>query len=124
MDAAVRQAPANGLTCDITTVGRTSGQPRRIELWYFLVDGRVYLTGTPGTRDWLANLRANPHFIFHIKEGARADLAARGLIISDLAERRRIMGAVMASNSWFRAQHFDMEAWVAGSPLVEVSFEA
>jgi deazaflavin-dependent oxidoreductase (nitroreductase family) len=120
----VRQALEHGLTCDITTVGRTSGQPRRIEIWYFLVDGRVYLTGTPGKRDWLANLRANPHFIVHVKEGAWADLAARALLISDPVERRRIIGAVLASNSWFRAQHFDLEAWIADSPLVEVRFEA
>lgn len=122
MDAGVWRAIERGLTCDITTTGRKSGQPRRLEIWYFVVDGRVYLTGTPGPRDWLANLRADPRLTFHVKEGARADLAARGAIIDDPAERRRVMGAVMSGNSWFRAQRFDLEAWVAGSPLVEVVF--
>lgn len=123
MDATVRRAIERGLTCDITTTGRKSGTPRRIEIWYFVVEGRVYLTGTPGRRDWLANLRAEPQLTFHVKEGARADLAARATIVEDAAERRKILGAVMAGNSWFRAQRFDLESWVADSPLVEVCFE-
>jgi deazaflavin-dependent oxidoreductase (nitroreductase family) len=123
MEPAIWRAIERGLTCDITTVGRRSGAPRRIEIWYFVVDGHVYITGTPGPRDWLANLGAEPRFIFHVKEGASADLAARAAVIDDHAERRRIMGAVMRENDWFRSQTFDLDAWVAGSPLVAVSFE-
>lgn len=123
MNDAIQQAIKRGLTCDITTYGRKSGQARRIEIWYFVVDDRVYITGTPGPRDWVANLQANPAMIFHVKQGAQADLPARGTPILDPQERRRVMGAVMAQNSWFRAQQFDLEAWVAGSPLVAVGFD-
>src|SRR5690242_10436600 len=101
MDETIRHALARGLTCDITTIGRKSGRPSRIEIWYFVVDGNVYLTGTPGARDWYANLLADPSLTFHVKEGARADLAARAVPIVDPAERRRIMGAIMGHNSWF-----------------------
>ena len=124
MDESIRHALAHGLTCDITTTGRTSGKPRRIEIWYVLIDGQVYITGTPGPRDWYANLLAQPRFVFHIKEGAHADLPARALPITDPAERRRIFDAVMRSNSWFRAQSYDLDAWVAASPLVAVAFDA
>ena len=123
MDESIRHALAHGLTCDITTTGRTSGKPRRIEIWYFVLDGQVYITGTPGPRDWLANLLAQPRMIFHVKEGAQADLPAHAASIADPAERRRILGAVMRGNSWFRAQSYDLDDWVAGSPLVEVEFE-
>lgn len=123
MQAEIWRAIEAGLTCDITTTGRSSGLPRRIEIWYFVVDGRVYLTGTPGPRDWYANLLANPRLIFHVKQGARADLPALATPITDPAERRRIMGAVMAANTWFRAQPYNLEAWLAGSPLVELRFE-
>ena len=61
--------------------------------------------------------------MFHVKEGAQADLPARALLITDPAERRRIMGEVMRSNSWFRSQSYDLDTWVASSPLVEVQFE-
>lgn len=123
MNTELWQALVNGLTCDITTIGRTSGQPRRIEIWYFVVDGRVYLTGTPGPRDWLKNMRANPQCILHIKEGASADLPARAVVIDEPTERQRIMGAVMSQNSWFVQQQYDLAAWVAGSPLAEIVFE-
>ena len=123
MDARIKHALARGLTCDITTTGRTSGKPRRIEIWYFMLDERVYITGTPGPRDWMANLLADPRMVFHVKEGAQADLPARATPIADPAERRRILGAVMRSNSWFSAQSYDLDAWVAASPLVAVDFE-
>ena len=123
MDESIRHALAHGLTCDITTTGRTSGKSRRIEIWYFVLNGQVYITGTPGPRDWYANLLAKPRMIFHVKEGAHADLPARATPITDVDERRRILGAVLRSNSWFRSQSYDLDAWVASSPLVEVQFE-
>src|SRR6185295_2111904 len=122
MDERIRHALAHGLTCDITTTGRTSGKPRRIEIWYLFIDGQVYITGTPGPRDWYANLLADPRFIFHVKQGARADLPARAVPITDPAERERIMGEIMQSNHWFAAQEHSLAAWVAGSPLVAVEF--
>jgi deazaflavin-dependent oxidoreductase (nitroreductase family) len=124
MDEAIRSALARGLTCDITTTGRHSGQPRRIEIWYFLIDGQIYITGTPGPRDWYANMQADPRFVFHVKQGAQADLPAHALPITDPAERERIMGEIMRSNQWFRAQKHNLAAWVAGSPLVAVEFES
>ncbi|MBX0330942.1 nitroreductase/quinone reductase family protein [Oscillochloris sp. ZM17-4] len=122
MDVAIWRAIEGGLTCDITTTGRSSGLPRRIEIWYFVIDGQVYISGTPGTRDWYANVLAEPAITFHVKEGAHADLAARALPILDPAERRRIMSRVKAANSYFAGD--DLEAWVAGSPLVAVMFTA
>lgn len=120
MDPALWRAIEHGLTCDITTTGRKSGKPRRIEIWYFVLDGQVYISGTPGARDWYANLQAEPAFTFHVKEGATADLAARATPILDPAERRRIMTRIKAAHSYFAGD--DLEQWVAGSPLVAVSF--
>jgi deazaflavin-dependent oxidoreductase (nitroreductase family) len=49
--------------CDLETIGRVSGQPRRIEIWFAAdsVRDRIYLLA--GGRDdaqWVRNLRANP----------------------------------------------------------------
>lgn len=60
IDDKIRRALQTDDTIDITTVGRKSGEPRRIEIWFRQVDGRIYITGTPGTRDWYANLLHNP----------------------------------------------------------------
>ena len=73
-----RSASVEQRTIDITTTGRKSGKPRRIEIWFYRFEESIYLSGMPGprTRDWLANLMADPHFIFHLKHGVVADLPA------------------------------------------------
>ena len=95
----VREALAKGdspnileRTIDITTTGRRSGKPRRIEIWFYRFEGSTYLSGIPGhrTRDWLLNLEDEPHFIFHLKHGIVADLPAVATIITDPLERRRV----------------------------------
>ena len=64
-------------TIDITTTGARTGEPRRIETWFYRVQDRLYLTGLPGRRGWYANLRAQAGFTFHLKHGVTADLQAR-----------------------------------------------
>ena len=121
LDDKIRRALQTDSTIDITTVGRRSGQPRRIEIWFRQVDGRVYITGTPGTRDWYANLLHNPHFTFHLKESVQADLPAQARFINDIDERRRILSA--PEMVWYQRQVSSVEELVAGSPLVEVLFD-
>ena len=103
-------------TIDITTIGRKSGQPRRKEIWFHNLDGRLYITGTPGTRDRYANLAAHPEFTFHLKESVRADLPALARPVLDEAQRREIIAAIHRKLGWSR----ELEDWVADSPLVEV----
>jgi deazaflavin-dependent oxidoreductase (nitroreductase family) len=45
----------------LTTTGRTSGRPRRIEIWFVQRDGVVYLLCGAGDRaQWVRNIRADP----------------------------------------------------------------
>ena len=117
MDEKIRQALAQDRTIDITTTGRHSGQPRRLEIWFHNVDGRLFITGLPGRRDWYANLVAHPDFTFHLKEGVQADLPARARSILDPAERRAVLGPIVAR----LGREADLERWLADSPLVEVT---
>jgi len=118
MDERVRQALARDRTIDITTTGRGSGLPRRIETWFYRVDDQIYLTGSPGRRDWYANLLANPELTFHLKQSVAADLSARAAPIIDPEERRAILQRILSQLGGTR----DLEAWLAGSPLMAVSF--
>ena len=118
-DTHIRAALQTGGTIDITTTGRKSSQPRRIEIVFFNVDGRVYITGSPGTRGWLANLRADPRLTFHLKRGVTADLPATARIVTDLPERRAV--AETACGAWNKSG--EVEAFVAGSPVIEVRFD-
>ncbi|MEM7119343.1 MAG: nitroreductase/quinone reductase family protein [Chloroflexota bacterium] len=121
MNEQVKAALDRDDTIDITTIGRKSGQPRRIEIWFRRVADRTYITGTPGTRDWYANMVANPNFTFHLKQSHQADLPATARPILDASERRRIMSD--PTMSWYHANSESLDAMVANSPLVEVIFE-
>jgi deazaflavin-dependent oxidoreductase (nitroreductase family) len=119
MDAEARAALARDRTIDITTTGRRSGLPRRIETWFYNVDGRIYLSGSPGRRDWYANLQADPRLVFHLKESVRADLPARARPITDAEERRRVVTGIFA----LLGRLGDPDEWEARSPIAEVEFE-
>jgi deazaflavin-dependent oxidoreductase (nitroreductase family) len=106
-------------TIDITTTGRRSGEPRRIEIWMLDVDGRFFITGTPGRRDWLANLTDHPDLVVHLKRHAHVDLPARAAVVSDPVTRRRVIDHLSAS--WYRGQA-PVDELMAGSPMVEVIF--
>ena len=119
MDERIRQAIATDQTIDITTIGRRSGEPRRIEIWRYRVDGRTFLSGTPGSRDWYANLVANPDFTYHLKGTVTADLPARARPITQVGERREVIEQIIGGLG--RAEG-EVEHWVAESPLIEVEF--
>ena len=135
MDPAIEQAlaitPASDAaerTVDITTIGARTGRPRRIEVWFYRVDGQVYLSTQPARRSWYANLLANPQFTFHLKHGIRADLAATGTPVRDVQLRSHVFASIIddlnqPSNPAGLYQPVEpLSAWLAGTPLVRVNF--
>src|SRR6266540_4334142 len=109
MDERVQRALESDRTIDITTTGRHSGEPRRIEIWRYRYDGRTFLSGSPGTRDWYANLLARPEFTFHLKGSAQADLPAAARPITDEAERREVIAA--SSMTWVAGRATSRSGW-------------
>jgi deazaflavin-dependent oxidoreductase (nitroreductase family) len=113
----VRRALEHGHRIDITTTGRRSGRPRRIELVFHNVGGRIVISGRPGfPRGWVANLRADPSMTFHFKETVQADLPAVGRVVSDRQEREQLLAPIA------RLWRIDLAVMVASAPLVEVTF--
>lgn len=104
-------------TIDLTTFGRRSGLPRRIEIWWFRVEGRFIITGTPGRRDWLANVKARPEVVIHV-DGM--DLAATVNTVEDSVFRRRFF--TDPGITWYRTQT-ELERLVEEAPMVEVVFD-
>jgi len=117
---AIDAALERGHTIDITTKGRRTGRPRRLEIVFHNIGGRIYISGTPypGKRKWLLNLEADPHFTFHLKGRTRADLPATARVIEDEAERREILPHI--ARIWKRD---DVDRMVRYSPLIEVTLE-
>lgn len=121
MEDAISRAMAQGGIADITTIGRKTSLPRRIEIYFHHFDGSYYLTGRPGRkRDWEANIRANPEFTLHLKRGLEADVAVVGEPEPDPAKRAEILRRALIE-SW-GSDPDEVEAslhrWVEGSPFI------
>jgi deazaflavin-dependent oxidoreductase (nitroreductase family) len=118
VDDRVRRALRHGHRIDITTTGRRTGLPRRIEIVFHNLGGRLYITGTPRAdrkRAWLLNLEADPRFTFHLVRPVAADLAATARVVTDEAERRAVFTEVV--KVWTGQ---DVETMTRHSPLIEV----
>jgi hypothetical protein len=127
MDEAARRAlvitpmsSASARTVDISTTGARTGRVRRIEIWFYRVDGEIYLTTQPARRSWYVNLLADPEFTFHLKNGVRADLAASAAPVLDPDERHHIFSAIVDDLNQPLQPVAD---WVSGSPLMHVTFD-
>jgi deazaflavin-dependent oxidoreductase (nitroreductase family) len=120
MNDQIRASLATGHVIDITTTGRKTSEPRRIEIVFHNIDGRLIITGMPRAdrqRAWLVNLEADPHLTFHLKGSVQADLPATARVITNVAERRQVAEWVSA-NAW-KGQ--DVDAMTAYSPMIEVT---
>ncbi|MYD54401.1 MAG: DUF385 domain-containing protein [Chloroflexi bacterium] len=119
-DPGVAEALANDLVIDITTIGRSSGEAKRLEIWFHNVDDRYYITGRPGPRSWYANVLANPAITFHFKESTEADLEGTARAVTDAAEKRALFLTARKLSEYINEDN--VQEWVDGSPLIEVVF--
>lgn len=110
-------AHADDAVCHLQTVGRTSGRPRTIEIWFATDGDRVYLLA--GGRDrahWVRNLRLDRRVRIRIGgqtveghakviEGEPNELVARQLLAAKY-------------QGW--AEGAQLSSWAAGSLPVEM----
>ena len=119
---AIQRLLDRGGLIDITTTGRRSGLPRRIEIVFHNMDGRIVISGMPSpgrTRSWIHNLEADPHITLHLKGPLTADLPGTARVISDPAERR-VVAEWLVKHSWPRMNADTMAAY---SPMIEVTLD-
>jgi deazaflavin-dependent oxidoreductase (nitroreductase family) len=117
MNDAIRAALTQGGLIDLTTTGRRTGEPRRVEIVFHAIDGRIVISGMPRRekRAWLANIEADPRVTIHLKRDVVADLPGAARVVTDEAERRALLAHV--ARTWGRD---DVEVMVRYSPLIEV----
>lgn len=85
--------------CYLTTVGRVTGRPHEIEIWFALDDQTLYmLSGGRDRSDWVKNLERNPKVAVRIGdesfegrarvvEDAEEDELARRLLVEKYERR-------------------------------------
>jgi deazaflavin-dependent oxidoreductase (nitroreductase family) len=104
----------SSMTVDFTTIGRNSGEPRTIEIWWFHIEDRFIITGTPGPRDWLANVRANPAIVITAASGKFDGTAVE---IDDHDFRRTVFTDPRIG--WHQTQE-QLEVLIESAPMIEV----
>ena len=121
LSAKVQEALEKDLIIDITTTGKKSGDARRVEIWFHNLDGSLYIAGLllPGSRAWYANILNDPRFTFHLKGTTKADLPALATLITDAAERHKVLERICDN----LGEPELLEARVAESPLIRVHLE-
>ena len=116
MDESTWSALHHSQVIDLTTTGRRTGHPRKIEIFLHEKDGQLFISGVPRadrTRDWIHNITADPHVVVHLKQPITVDIPATARVVNDPAERRPLMAA--AAQRWGR---HDVDEMVRHSPLI------
>jgi len=70
----------------LTTIGRTSKEPRTIEIWFVLFQQRIYLLAEHGFKaHWVRNIQANSEARIQLGEHR---FLARGRILDDARDHQ------------------------------------
>ena len=148
----VRQTLETSRVVDLTSTGRKTGNPHRMEIPIFNVGGRLFIVGDPRThdeqrtlrpRDWYANLTADPRCTVHLKTTFRVDLRAthpyvidvldyENLIeadapatakpVTDPAERQRVLTDILRRLRGSDRPE-ELADWAEHAPLVEIELD-
>jgi deazaflavin-dependent oxidoreductase (nitroreductase family) len=77
--------------CYLTTTGRITGNPHRIEIWFAVHGDTAYMLSGGGRRsDWVRNLEVSPDVVLEIgkqRRPARARIVGQGTDEDALARR-------------------------------------
>jgi deazaflavin-dependent oxidoreductase (nitroreductase family) len=83
--------PSGDDYCSLTTTGRRTGRPHRIEIWYAADGSTLYLlAGGGAASDWVQNLASDPAVLVEVRGEKRQ---ARGRVVTggDESERARTL---------------------------------
>ena len=95
----------------LTTLGRTTGRPHRIEIWFVVLDGSAWVNSRGRDRsDWVRNLSADPNLLIEI---GRDSWSASATLHHELGPHR--------ARERLAARYQD---WKAGDPLSEWATES
>jgi len=111
---------ADAQFCYLTTIGRGSGRPHRIEIWFVAHDDGAYLLSNSVEADWYRNLVAEPRVELEIA-GERRVTIARPVDASDPANA--VVRPAMVAK-YQTGYENDLHDWGETASLVRVDWPA
>ncbi len=94
----------------LTTIGRTTGLPRQIEIWFVVAEDRFYLLAEHGQRtQWVKNINRNPRVVVRVGSRSASEFEA----VARVLDRGRDAGAWERAQELFRQKY----GWGDGLPV-------
>lgn len=91
----------------LTTTGRRTGRPHRIEMWFAVHTGRLYLlAGGRERADWVRNLQADPRVTLEL--GGETRVGAARVLEAGTAEDRLARELLLAK---YGPTEDDLDEW-------------
>ena len=106
--------------CDVTTIGRRSGNPHEIEIWFGVIGDTMYLiSGNGPTADWYRNALANPRVSVRLSGEVHVGVARD---VTDPEERRRVGDMMGQKYTWDGDPSIGLtrQAWCYEVPVLAI----
>ncbi|GMQ99053.1 MAG: hypothetical protein BMS9Abin17_1599 [Acidimicrobiia bacterium] len=98
----------------LTTSGRVTGQPHRVEIWFVIVDGFLWVNSGGGRRsDWVKNLIGDPRVVVEVGNDC---WSGTGTLRDDLAEHPARKRLAARYQGWSEDQ--PLSQWATESLLI------
>ena len=111
---------ARDLFLYLTTTGRRSGRPHRIEIWFAAYHGKLYLlSGGRDRSDWVRNLQANARV--SVELAGEEHVGAARVLVLGTAEDRLARELLVAK--YEPVEHGSLEEWGRTSLPVAIEFD-
>jgi deazaflavin-dependent oxidoreductase (nitroreductase family) len=107
--------------CDVTTVGRRSGKPHEIEIWFGIDADTMYLiSGNGSGADWYRNALAEPGVVVRLTGVTHRGIARD---VTDPDERRRVGDLMGDKYRWDGDASIGLtrHAWCYEVPVLAIS---
>ena len=102
----------------LTTIGRRTGRPHRIEIWFAAHDGRLYLlSGGRERADWVRNIQATPRVTVELGDETHVGMAH--VLDAAAPDDQRARELLVAK---YAATEDDLDEWRRTSLPVMVEF--
>jgi general stress protein 26 len=87
----------------MTSIGRVSGKPHRIEIWFAEHEGCFYMCCEyPDKSDWVKNIKKNPAVQFHVSEREEEldDRSGLAEVVTDETELEPVKAQFREKYNW------------------------
>ena len=117
-------AAADSDYCYLTTVGRVTGNPHTVELWFVLDGGCVYLIHErESAADWVRTIERNSDVTLRIGSREAAERSARGRVVADDAGQAVPVRAAMLEK-YQPHSNSDLTHWATTGVIVAIDLAA